>query len=195
MRFTKRIASGWAIIAALLYGGGFHVQPAQAAFILTLQQEGSNVVATGTGTFDLADLDAPVVYAGASAGMSPMNGRIIVGPVTQVDLAAYPGITGPTSFGTGVSQNADSGSGSLLGVTASASSLLLPQGYVSGNTLSSTATWDGQTFSSLGVTLGTYRWDWGSGANADFFRWQSSRAQQRCRNLPRYCFWHCRLAS
>ena len=44
----------------------------------------------------------------------------------------------------------------------------MPSGY-SGNTLSDTATYDNQTFNSLGVTHGTYVWNWGSGANADSF--------------------------
>ena len=42
-------------------------------------------------------------------------------------------------------------------------------GYVSGGALSSNATWDNQTFSSLGVTPGEYEWTWGSGAHADSF--------------------------
>ena len=46
----------------------------------------------------------------------------------------------------------------------------MPIGYVSGSALSDTgATWDNQTFRSLDVTPGTYKWTWGSGANADSF--------------------------
>jgi hypothetical protein len=44
----------------------------------------------------------------------------------------------------------------------------VPAGYVSGNALSDTSTYSGQTFSSLGVTPGTYKWTWGSGANQNF---------------------------
>jgi hypothetical protein len=44
----------------------------------------------------------------------------------------------------------------------------VPQGYVSGNPLSDTATWDSTTFASLGVTPGTYVWSWGTGANQNF---------------------------
>ena len=46
----------------------------------------------------------------------------------------------------------------------------MPDGYVSGAPLgTSTDTWDGATFASLGVTPGTYTWTWGSGASADSF--------------------------
>jgi hypothetical protein len=43
----------------------------------------------------------------------------------------------------------------------------VPAGYVSGHALSDTATWDNATFASLGVTPGTYKWTWGTGAHAD----------------------------
>jgi hypothetical protein len=48
----------------------------------------------------------------------------------------------------------------------------VPSGYVSGNLLSSTSTWDNATFTSLGVTPGTVVWTWGSGAHADSFTLQ-----------------------
>jgi hypothetical protein len=38
---------------------------------------------------------------------------------------------------------------------------------VSGAPLSGTATWAGATLSSLGLTLGTYNYTWGSGPTAD----------------------------
>jgi hypothetical protein len=44
----------------------------------------------------------------------------------------------------------------------------VPPGYVSDSPLSDTATYAGQTFATLGVTPGTYKWTWGSGANQNF---------------------------
>jgi hypothetical protein len=44
----------------------------------------------------------------------------------------------------------------------------VPSGYVSDSPLSETSTYLSQTFSSLGVTPGTYKWTWGSGANQNF---------------------------
>lgn len=86
----------------------------------------------------------------------------------RVDV--YTGVTGaPTSFGSGVDLiSASSGSGDYFG-SGSSVTLAVPKGYISGGSLSSSATWDDQTFASLCVTQGTYVWNWGSGADADSF--------------------------
>jgi hypothetical protein len=44
--------------------------------------------------------------------------------------------------------------------------LVVPTGYTTGESLSSTQTFSNQSFSSLGLTVGTYTYTWGSGANA-----------------------------
>ena len=46
--------------------------------------------------------------------------------------------------------------------------LVVPRGYLSDSALSDTATYTGQTFSSLGATPGKYKWTWGKGANQKF---------------------------
>jgi len=46
--------------------------------------------------------------------------------------------------------------------------LAVPQGYVSGNALTDSMTFNSATFASLGVTTGTYVWSWGDGANQRF---------------------------
>jgi PEP-CTERM motif len=44
----------------------------------------------------------------------------------------------------------------------------VPTGYVSDSPLSDTATYAGETFSSLGVTPGVYESTWGTGTNQNF---------------------------
>jgi hypothetical protein len=44
----------------------------------------------------------------------------------------------------------------------------VPFGYVSDSSLSDAATYDNETFASLGVTPGTYIWTWGRGPNQKF---------------------------
>src|SRR5207248_2671894 len=46
--------------------------------------------------------------------------------------------------------------------------LSVPRGYVSGTFLSDRATYSGATLATLGVTPGTYKWTWGTGANQNF---------------------------
>ena len=43
-----------------------------------------------------------------------------------------------------------------------------PFGYTSDTALSDSASYDNQTFSSLGLTDGTYEWTWGTGADQNF---------------------------
>ena len=55
--------------------------------------------------------------------------------------------------------------------------MFVPTGYVSGASLgTSTDTWSGATFASLGVAPGTYTWTWGTGADADSFTLQIGAA-------------------
>jgi hypothetical protein len=147
-------------------------QPAQAAYIVTLAQQGSDVVATGSGTIDLAGLSlGPGCVLGCitNAGINPIIATISTGPVIAVPSQIYVGFTGPTSFGSGGFTLPSSGSGDVAGIDGFFGILPVPLGYVSSSPLSDTSTYDNQTLSSLGVTPGTYVWTWGSGATADSF--------------------------
>jgi hypothetical protein len=98
---------------------------------------------------------------------------IITGPtVASFDSYTSTGpVTGPTSFGSGGDTHANSGSGSEVGIVSSEPDvldLILPEGYTSDSSLSDTSAYDNQTFTSLGVTPGTYVWTWGSGADQKF---------------------------
>jgi hypothetical protein len=164
-----------ALGAALLLGGGL-AAPAQAGYTVTLAQVGSDVVATGVGSIDLAGLTL-VSEGSAVVGMVPDIAEIVTGPTSLPSDDTYAGFTGPTSFGSGGFTVASSGSGDLvflLGTPGLVGEPILsvPAGYVSGNPLSDTATYDNATFASLGATPGTYMWTWGTGADADSFTLQ-----------------------
>ena len=93
---------------------------------------------------------------------------------TGQQVSDYIGLTGPTSFGIGRFTQASSGTGELVGVSATTPPpgmriLVVPAGYISGTALSEDSTWNNQTFGDLGVTPGTYVWTWGSGSTADSF--------------------------
>ena len=142
--------------------------PARAAYIVTLTQAGSDVVATGNGTIDTAGLSL-VGSVGAFAVIDPSLGLIVTGPASFEPTDFYGGVTGPASFGSGGFTSASSGSGNIAGINGSGNFLFVPSGYVSGGALADSSTYANQSFSSLGVTPGTYVYSFGSGATADTF--------------------------
>src|SRR3954452_24272948 len=99
MTFVKRIAGAAARGVTLLLGVGLNASPAQAAYVVKLEQVGSNVVATGSGSFDTLGLSAPNPDI-ASTFVQPIFGSIYTGPPTadQVLDTVYSGFTGPVSF-------------------------------------------------------------------------------------------------
>jgi len=139
--------------------------PAQAGYMVTLEQVGSNVVATGSGPIDLTGLTF-VLTTRAFSAISPGGGDIVTGTFAAF-VDQYTGFSGPTNFGSGP-LSFGSGSGDLVGIFGFGGGLLVPKGYVSDTALSDSATYDSATFSNLGVTPGTYVWSWGTGPNQNF---------------------------
>jgi hypothetical protein len=150
--------------AAILALGAFAAPSAQAGYVVTLEEVGSNVVATGSGPIDLTGLH----FGGNAyehAGINPESSIIVTGPADTNLISAYFGFSGPSSFGSGGDTSASSTSGDIVGIVGD---LVVPLGYVSGTPLSDTATYDSATFASLGATPGVYEWTWGTGANQNF---------------------------
>src|SRR5215472_10464142 len=140
-------------------------QPAQG-FTVTLEQVGSNVVATGTGAINLTGLTFASGGFVQTGGMGPSIALLVVADGTG--LSRYTGFSGPSSFGPGITIiNDSSDSGDSVGIVGPAfflgPSLFLPAGYVSGTALSDSSTYNSATFATLGVTPGTYVWTWGTG--------------------------------
>jgi hypothetical protein len=169
--FKPTLVTTLAIVLAWLPS----IRPAQAGYIVTLQQVGPNVVATGSGAINLTGLTfqsdgvfSPEILPGAGV---QAGGGILTGPTSSsVDLYFEP--RGPTSFGSGGATPASSGSGDMVGIfpihLIFKRALIVPRGYVSGTFLSNSATYSGKTFATLGVTPGTYVWTWGIARNQNF---------------------------
>jgi PEP-CTERM motif len=149
------------------------VSTAQAEFIVNIVQDGANVVATGGGSLDLADLTADGGSNSLSARVQADMGIVALG--FSASLEGYSGFTGPGSFGTGRNINASGETGDRVTIQGtdgnffSDNVLYVPNGYTSGGLLSDTATFDNTTIANLGLTPGTYTWTWGSGTDADSF--------------------------
>ena len=146
----------------------FFVRPAQA-YIVTLQQVGSNVVANGSGAINLTGLTFPIPSL-TLAEVNGGDGVIITGPHGFGLVDQYTGFMGPPSFGSGGPFAPNTGSGDFVGISGGIMFpfLLVPQGYASGAALSDSMTFNNATFASLGVTPGTYVWTWGTGGNQNF---------------------------
>ncbi len=128
----------------------------EASVDITIEQVGSNVVLTGSGSLNITGLSFAGTFT-VGSGVGGAGALAFVGP-TFATVDDYSGLTGPSSFGSGVFTFASSGSGDLFGAyyEASGSILEVPKGYVSGSILSGTATFAHKTLSELGLTNGTY---------------------------------------
>ena len=155
MALKKQLAGGAALVAAMAIGFGLCAPPAQAAYTITIEQVGSDVVATGSGSINF---DALAVYGDEldTSLIAASGGAIIVGPTTPTDDTYYSGVAGPITFGAGGEFLADSGGGGIVGLGTfdepSGGVVAVPQGYVSGAPLgTSTATFTNATISGLGL--------------------------------------------
>jgi hypothetical protein len=168
MRFTP--LSGRASLLALAACLATSASPARAAYIVTFSQLGLNVVASGSGSIDLTGLTF-ITSGSTQPEIAPTFATEATGAAGAVD--EYSGASGPVGFGPGVFTSATTGTGDLVGIQQligePAGFVFVPTGYASGAPLSDTATYDNQSFVTLGLTLGTYEWTWGNGAADDTF--------------------------
>lgn len=130
-------------------------------------QEGPNVVATGTGAVDLTGLSFDARFSGLYESLIFASGADISTGAEAVAGAWTGSVSGPTRFGFGGFNEASSATGDIVGLYLT-SRVLVPRSYVNDTLLSDSATYDGATFSSLGVTPGTYEWSWGNGPDQNF---------------------------
>ena len=137
---------------------------------MTFSQLGANVVASGSGSIDLTGLTF-ITSGSTQPEIAPTFATEVTGAAGAVD--EYSGASGPVGFGPGVFTSATTGTGDLVGIQQligePAGFVFVPTGYASGAPLSDTATYDNQSFVTLGLTPGTYEWTWGNGAADDTF--------------------------
>jgi hypothetical protein len=156
---------------------------AHSAIVLTVKQDGNDVVVSGSGSANTTDLPTPTSIL-AYTNVLYFN-QIYAGPAAFEDIPpAFPvdqwsGITGPHSISNDpliIATNPTSGSGDLFGVVADNGSgeslLVLPLNYVSGSSLSGTSRFEDYTLSDLGLSPGVFFWSWGTNGNADSFELQ-----------------------
>ena len=139
----------------------FSVRPAQA-FTITMEQVGSNVVATGSGAINLTGLTFNGTTSGLAAEIAASSGRIVIATVAGSD-DLYTGFTGQ-SFGSGGLFFPNTSSGNFFSIGGIGFGILgVPGGYVSNTALSDSMTFNNASFASLGLTPGIYIDTWGTG--------------------------------
>lgn len=143
----------WSTLAAAVAGLLMPVA-AQAAITINVVEVGANVVATGSGSFT-----SPGVPNGGLANYSitinASRGAVLVG--AQIPTNRYYILTPVRTFGTQSSFYFPVASaGDAFGVYGQDGALFLPAGYVSGQSLSGSATYGNQTLASMGLSVGTY---------------------------------------
>jgi hypothetical protein len=166
MTLINRFWGAAVLVASLGTGVVGHTPSAQAAFVMTIQEVGSDVDVFGSGSINLTALTG-VGSSGSAGAIIPVFATIVSGS-GAADV--YEGLSGPTSFGSGTGADpASSTSGQAVGIGDAALDFFVPSGYVSGTSISSAMAFSGQTLASLGATPGTYVWTWGEGVDADSF--------------------------
>ena len=143
----------------------FCVRPAQA-YTVRLNEVGANVVANGSGAINLTGLG--FFQSGPLNSLLNATFGVIRTGTDGSSADWYTGATGPSTFGSGGQFFPSIGSGDFVGIDGGIGIIFVPLGYVSGGALSSSSTFNNQTFATLGVTPGTYVWSWGQGANQRF---------------------------
>ena len=130
---------------------------APAGFIVSIEQVGGNVVATGAGSINTAGLGGPLLEVSASPRIDANNATIVIGQSSINQLWTGP-INGPQVLGSGIVRNASSSSGHFVGIMGLLDRIYLPQTYVSGAPLLGSATFNNTTLAALGLTNGTYNY-------------------------------------
>jgi hypothetical protein len=135
-----------------------------AAVMWTFEETGGDVVGTLSGTLDISGFSGFGGGTWSNSFVRPSDG--LISSRTASSSTRYALTTADGAFGTSGRTNATSFTGDFLAVSGSAfasnpNSVWVPQGY-SGGSLSGTQTYFGQTFASLGITVGTYRFALGT---------------------------------
>jgi hypothetical protein len=142
----------------------FSMKPAEASFIYYVEQVGSNVTITGSGSINTTGtatggIGNPLFPSPAWSYTPRVQGNLIVSGSGQVDSNVWtPLVVNPsppalsTVSGT---VTPSSTSGDVIWF-ASNNLLVLPQTYISGSPIFTTATYDNMTLADFGWTAGTY---------------------------------------
>lgn len=154
------------VVSAFVAGAFFATAASATPFVMHLYQQGSDVVASGSGEFNLTGLSTYEPYL-IPPFVNAAIAFLCVGDI-GAKVSTYNNVTGPRSFGNGLLYEATAGSGDFVMIYGGDYFVGFPLGYSSGQVLAGTATWSNTTLAALGVTLGTYQWTWGAAPDQSY---------------------------
>ena len=149
-----RILKSFAVALAATFAA-----PAAEALTFDIVETGSGVTLTASGALDTTGLNFAFVVGPSSAFTNAQK------PQLQLGLGNGDNYTGVftalgSPFGTSGFRFAGFDTGDAVGFDASSSNrLILPVGYQSGDPISASAVFAGETFASLGILAGAYTYD------------------------------------
>jgi hypothetical protein len=143
-----------------------------AVMTVVIEEQGADVVMSASGTINLNGLGS-VTNGTCNSGINAFTGLAVAGGSNvPCDFYAIPSPTPSPRAGFGGAVDGVSTATSGTGIagtagTANAPTVTLPSGYISGGSISASATFAGTDLATLELTPGTYTVSWGSGADAD----------------------------
>ena len=143
----------------LIHLSFFCVAAAQAAVVVDITQIGSDVVISHSGTIDTASASNTGFLAdqGVTIGkFGPNTNYITFGEVGRADAYSVSFSEFPFAMLTSGTAFPDSRTGDTFGIYRGENRLYLPVGYVTGETITGGATFNGKTLADLGIVEGTY---------------------------------------
>jgi len=136
----------------------------RAAITLTIQEIGSDVEASYTGTLDTTNMNFTGNLLGSPVKINPSEGLFYADIVDSHSEATSPWNQAPTAFGSGGEELPESVSvSSGNSFSFSPSVVRLSNSFFSGDSLDGSLTFENETLQTLGITPGTYNATFGSG--------------------------------
>lgn len=144
---------------------------AQAAILVNVNEVGSDVVFTFSGSLNLAStLGKETDRNGFSLHDVQSNAAFLRSVSANVDDYNL-NLTASPAFGTGAYISGGISTGdSLLLESAGFNQIWVLDGYVSGALMSGTMTFTGRNFTSMGLFSGVYDWTWANNGVGDYAR-------------------------
>lgn len=136
--------------------------PTFAGINIFISQQGSDVVATASGSLNIDNLTYYALEPSQPAQVLATHASVDLG-INSVDQDVYQADSGPVAFGSGGSQIfADSATGDPFAVDGfnGLPLIAVPTGYTSGTQIDSSATWLNKNLEDLGLTPGNYIFGW-----------------------------------